>query len=123
MYELQEVLEITSAHSLHQLEVGFQRAFELRLTEDGAVGNITHEKFYNYQELHRGLVESNRYCTCGSLPCGAGEMLVCICIRELNRTDAAKVVHIPGNLVIRGRRWECSLADKKIGLLNVCSRG
>ncbi|KAH0250379.1 hypothetical protein KCV00_g350, partial [Aureobasidium melanogenum] len=53
---------------------------------NGSIGNVTHQELDNYQELHRRLIEASS--------------------NILNCANAAKVVEVTADLVVRGVRRE-----------------
>jgi hypothetical protein len=103
--------------AFHNVKVSTQRLIKHRVPKQAAFGDVTHEKFYYYEQLVYGLVETRRKF---GRWCSADRLLqvgVCRTVVELHGLDAAKIVVVAGKLRVRGGSREIRFRDEFVGLV------
>mmetsp|Transcript_1348 Transcript_1348/g.3885 ORF Transcript_1348/g.3885 Transcript_1348/m.3885 type:complete len:581 (-) Transcript_1348:183-1925(-) len=95
-----EVRQVALAHRLHDVQVGAQRALQLRLLEGVARRHLAHEELHNGDELGDGEPEAGR-CALGRLALRLEQAAMRLRVLELHSLDAAEVVEVARELVVR----------------------
>ena len=114
-----KILKVTNTDGLDQKEVRMQSRLHCLLTECSSVGNVTHQQLNNEQQLGGSLAESQRAVAGRSLASCRCQMLVGLCVRELDGTNAAKIVQEARDLVVGSIFGKLCVGDQKIGLGDV----